>query len=135
VAKDLARVLRLRFGGSLRTALSTHPDVSSSVVEQVLEDALKFQRGIQGFESLLAAAKWLKLPPDIQFQVEDAINQVWTLTQSSSFVFSQTTVSFHEEGHYLVYLLRPPGSIAYVRLKSRSVKTALSPSKKRTRLR
>ena len=129
MAKDLARVLRLRFGGSLRTALRTHPDVSSSVVEQVLEDALKFQRGIQGFESLLEAAKWLKLPPDIQFQVEDAINQVWTLTQNSSLGFSQLTVSFDQEGQHLTVslcLFWPPGSIAYVRIKSRSVKIALS---------
>ena len=73
--------------------------MSSSVVEQVLEDALKFQRGIQGFESLLAAAKWLKLPPDIQFQVEDAINQVWMLTQSSSLGFSQLTVSLIKEAN------------------------------------
>ena len=87
--------------------------MSSSVVEQVLEDALKFQRGIQGFESLLAAAKWLKLPPDIQFQVEDAINQVWPLTQSSSLGFSQLTVSFNQEGQHLVCLLWPPGRIAW----------------------
>ena len=134
MAKDLARVLRLRFGGSLRTALRTHPDVSSSVVEQVLEDALKFQRGIQGFESLLAAAKWLKLPPDIQFQVEDAINQVWMLTQYSSLAFLKRRCPSKKKANTWSVSFGHQEEL-HGRLKSRSVKTALSLSKKRTRLR
>ena len=46
------------------------------VVQQLLSDVLRAQGGSQGFECRIPAAKWLKLPPDVQFQVEDAVNQL-----------------------------------------------------------